>query len=1146
MSILESIPDVLAGDSPAQQRIDQARQEGGVLGGLAKTATELPALAGDVLGTAKNYTPLVGDAAALGLATTEGLSTRQRVAIGLGALVGVSTAARYHHLRRQGMTNRQIFWPGDEEGSFALPAGRVRPGPFLDLPAYGNPRYRVGSPRAAIIHDAPDTLALADYFRSVPDSQYTPTQRGALAGFLRTWGQRLTEQVGVHQEERGRYTNPDDPMLGSLSWELAKFDEALQRGIFVGPAADSVGLWNELRQNPAKFQQDGAKTESLLRFLVDFSRATEGVKTPELGVAPHMRVAGITAGPDGLRTAYRYSAEALPTRLNDEQIFDRINRLDYEELVPWMVQNTLRMKNHFATPEQIQDGMEWYPRAHALAKDYAQTYSVTEAQAAGVLSIFSASTAWPDTVRYADRFLAASGDETQLAKEKISTWKLRAVANRILETDGSYEAVRAAFKRDKTGNFFENIYDPTRFEPNTVDTHDFELKVGFRTSHPKPPQFEQSRVYRAMADANRIAAQIEGLAAANKIQAIAWTPWQQLKLGAGRPLDPLHPGELPTPQGRAGKASGRFVLFNEVWDLIHGRSSPTLAEVTPLVNSGEDVVPFDFGDLPKGKRKHDPKRPVLLVDEPDGSVSILAEPSNVIKESVGAYYPLGVHLQPQFGDILRWVPSRARLVDDIDPLLEHLRGDPASPTFSVIERHVDPSFDPLVRRPGLLVQVDAEQQYLLDALDGELQMPSQRIRGIQRMEPELHRNPDVSDLSPDNFQQRLESEQWVALTAENPHGEATDPRSNAAANAHLKRAIRNMGYDPVAVQGFYGGNDENSFLVFGMTNREAMKLGTKYGQESVVSPMGLLYTTGEDAGMMNPAQGGITFDNELFENYSMVQFGRQKIRFSQGLDFEQLIPIGEPNASLLPTAQRQRVGAFFELGTNPDQQVVTQLWSVVQRMAQDAETPVDPVLYLHGSGASPEDSVRVVERHYTDANGKGSVVHRNVDTNLADEHSLYGWVPSKEGNRYQPAAESTGLHYQEAAGPRGDYVVNDEVRLFVPEVAVLNTRNVLASKVEGSPVRHFAVYVPQDGLPALVLGKDTEAVRTMMQRAGAVDPSRVVEGRISGVKGQRSLSLDVTSHRRGIEADALLRRLGVDVPAGNVELNVTTGTQAAQ
>lgn len=132
--------------------------------------------------------------------------------------------------------------------------------------------------------------------------------------------------------------------------------------------------------------------------------------------------------------------------------------------------------------------------------------------------------------------------------------------------------------------------------------------------------------------------------------------------------------------------------------------------------------------------------------------------------------------------------------------------------------------------------------------------------------------------------QTLRSPGWALLTAtQESRGAGTD-EVNKTANENLEKALIADGFNPIPTKGLYKGVDQGAnFIVPGMTPEQAKEWGTKYGQESVLTPDGLLYQDGS----INPAKHDETVigpEAKKQDFYSQVEGGPA---FSMGIDFSQ-------------------------------------------------------------------------------------------------------------------------------------------------------------------------------------------------------------------------------------------------------------------
>lgn len=168
----------------------------------------------------------------------------------------------------------------------------------------------------------------------------------------------------------------------------------------------------------------------------------------------------------------------------------------------------------------------------------------------------------------------------------------------------------------------------------------------------------------------------------------------------------------------------------------------------------------------------------------------------------------------------------------------------------------------------------------------------------------------------------LKTEQYAILTAENPGNQALNPGENAERNELLLADIKEMGLTPVPVKGKYGGPIENSFIVFGMTDEQALELGKKYGQKSVLTPKGLIY---QDGSINKIDLENINFDVKQEDFYSEIDIAGKEIKFG--------IPLTGTKIEARPISSvEQKPGETFK---GPAYRVETGLGSSADETAAD-------------------------------------------------------------------------------------------------------------------------------------------------------------------------------------------------------------------
>jgi broad specificity phosphatase PhoE len=156
---------------------------------------------------------------------------------------------------------------------------------------------------------------------------------------------------------------------------------------------------------------------------------------------------------------------------------------------------------------------------------------------------------------------------------------------------------------------------------------------------------------------------------------------------------------------------------------------------------------------------------------------------------------------------------------------------------------------------------------------------------------------------------------WAVLTATQESLGAGTDKVNQEANRRLEKELKAAGFNPIPVKGNYKGVDQGmNYLVTGMTPDEAVAWGRKFGQESVLTPRGLLYGDGSLSPAI-PEETTIGDRAKKQDFYSQIEGGPA---FSMGIDFGKRVPaaidtgalpgfegeIGSPKTRALSTVEK--------------------------------------------------------------------------------------------------------------------------------------------------------------------------------------------------------------------------------------------------
>jgi hypothetical protein len=110
-----------------------------------------------------------------------------------------------------------------------------------------------------------------------------------------------------------------------------------------------------------------------------------------------------------------------------------------------------------------------------------------------------------------------------------------------------------------------------------------------------------------------------------------------------------------------------------------------------------------------------------------------------------------------------------------------------------------------------------------------------------------------SDLSNEEINELVKSQRFGMLTGENPNDTEFSETENLQFNKNAVRWLRDNGYPVIPIVGKYN-RGENSFLVVGLTDQDAIDAAQELNQDSVVTNTGMYFRTG----MVSPRVGEVT------------------------------------------------------------------------------------------------------------------------------------------------------------------------------------------------------------------------------------------------------------------------------------------------
>jgi hypothetical protein len=173
-----------------------------------------------------------------------------------------------------------------------------------------------------------------------------------------------------------------------------------------------------------------------------------------------------------------------------------------------------------ATAEQLNEGLNWYNKAHKYAKMLSEKYNVSLAKVCGIISALSPSTNWNKNIKDTEELLKGN-----------STHKFSAYGHNVLK---AYKILNAALDMDvelffslktgaKTLNFYRNILEPKNANYVTIDRHAYAIWIGSEGSGEARITL---KLYREIAqDYVKVAEQLRILPA--QLQAVTWVAYRE-------------------------------------------------------------------------------------------------------------------------------------------------------------------------------------------------------------------------------------------------------------------------------------------------------------------------------------------------------------------------------------------------------------------------------------------------------------------------------------------------------------------------------------------------------------------------------------------------------------------------------------------
>lgn len=822
--------------------------------------------------------------------------------------------------------------------TFAAPAGRI-PQPLDIQPA------RVGLSGAQDLVDLGDAPRLAG---SAAEDTWDVLQRypgmngrqAALVGardpdsFAQRFGEWDPETKPEAQAHFRVIADQYASMVGDagdVQWDFAKFDLAVERGVFAYD--NNVKLrktWSKLKTEPEKFFRfgpDGSQTGltdeglELLGTVRAVAEATDQAG-PDLAIGVVGRIERIELTDEGPVLFVRQPEGWKPwTAANADVRVQRLRELNYRNLAErgkYMLRSLYEMGDRDwnrpegaprRLPDEMEVGPEWYPTARndvADAFGYAREDSDELSRAVAAVSFLSEAEDWSTNIDKAHRVMTHKSIQEPLADEQFLAWLKNPKAftgkafeghqkifdgihseftssgfkvsksdlGVVLRLMGKAESVQEIFAgtaRRKQKNFYLNIYHPELEYPVTIDRHAFDAFLGMDTGINDRPidmtMLDGDQVYDVVADTYRaLAAELK--IPPHELQAVVWETWRMLKQDRYRNAA----GDLVARRGGWVNNDPFFIpdegtTRNAVFDALNGYNLPA-GDVTA------DRIPFE----------------VLEVEADGLAAATLPDNSAVrVADVTLTTAAQSRHLYPAIEGadrIARWAPVRPNRVRSVAESRTAVSYGDRGDTF--LNSDLEAAGGHPLLQPGetIVYEVPIDQSafkgrgYRTTELGrAEVDEPELSLERLDpnEVDPALFTDPDRSPLVTHRF---------VALSAER---EGMDEVTKRRAANQLQTELKRRGYKPVQVQGRYTYDDgtigeEASFLAFGVPADEAIELGARFNQESVLTNEGLLYSDG--SGKHTPTNGYEFGIPAAESNRSLLSVGGTEVTFVSDLDFD--------------------------------------------------------------------------------------------------------------------------------------------------------------------------------------------------------------------------------------------------------------------
>ena len=411
---------------------------------------------------------------------------------------------------------------------------------------------------------------------------------------------------------------------------------------------------------------------------------------------------------------------------------------------------------------------------------------------------------------------------------------------KILRLYGGVETVQTVLRSmdaRKQRNFYLNLRFPDLDTPVTIDRHAFDAFLGFDSGLQDRPinksVYDGDQVYDVIADAYRdvareLSEELGYKVLPNQVQAVVWETWRVQKRAEGlkngwKDLNPY----VMTPDGTTP---------NVAYEALLGRGSlPAHLDTDQGVVSISALEATTSADL--------------------GSITM---PSGAVVMATGIGDTTATTLRNQWPSVKgvdgvpRWSQVFAAPIRNFKAKFQELKEIENISLTTLVSADVAAAGGHPAIRGGDGVLITLPEGKSLVRPRGYNAGQAVEIGRVAIDSPDLLTNrlgaEDITSKQlADQVNGPLATHQWAAISAELDDKQllalGIKNYSSAGARNELQALLVRKGYKPIPSKGVYDGDEEDSFLIFGISPTDALEIGDQFGQDSVLVNNGFLYNT---------------------------------------------------------------------------------------------------------------------------------------------------------------------------------------------------------------------------------------------------------------------------------------------------------------